>query len=252
MLNHSIIYKSLLTVSTQGAGTYNYWGGDTEELYLTNLKTQANDWYYRTHPVTYTVNSQGYRCDQELNDIDWTNSTVIFGCSNVFGDGIENKYTISSQLQKLLKTPVINLGIGGASAELIRHNVTLLLEYYPRPRRIVVLWPDRTRTVSYEYSHASLHGSWNTEQHTWSDLWNRGSNADNQFWFTRSSVRQQCKHTEYIDACVNADDSVIAQTESIFELRRRGDHMGARDLQHPSPGAAGLIAEWIRQQIKHI
>ena len=227
-------------------------GGDTKELYLANLKTQPDDWYYRTHPITYTLNEQGYRLEQELNQIDWPNSTVLFGCSNVFGDGIANKHTISSQLQALLKEPVVNLGIGGASAELIRHNLTLLLEYYPRPKRIVILWPDRTRTVSYEHNYPAVHGSWNIEQNTLADLWNQGHNADNQFWFTRMSVKHECKDIEYIDACVNADDAVLVQTESIFELRRRSDHMGARDLKHPSPGACSLIAQWIYHKIKHI
>ena len=252
MLNHSIIYKSLLKVNTAGKGTYMFMGGDTQELYLANLKTQPQDWYYRTHAITYTLNEQGYRLEQELDAIDWPNSTVLFGCSNVFGDGIANKHTISSQLQSLLKEPVINLGIGGASAELIRHNLTLLLEYYPRPKRIVILWPDRTRTVSYEHNYPAVHGSWNIEQNTLADLWNQGHNSDNQFWFTRYSVVQQCKDIEYIDACVNADDAVLVQTESIYELRRRGDHMGARDLKHPSPGACGLIAQWIRSQISSV
>ena len=252
MLNHSVIYKTLLKVNAADKGVYNFMGGDTKELYLENLTRQPADWYYRTHPITYQLNEQGYRLDQELNEINWANATVIFGCSNVFGDGIENKHTISSQLQRLLKEPVINLGIGGASAELIRHNITLLLEYYPTPKRIVILWPDRTRTVSYEHMYPSVHGSWNIEQNTLADLWNQGHNTDNQFWFTRHSVKQQCKDLVYIDACVDADDAVIVQTESIFELRRRNDHMGARDLQHPSPGACGLIAQWIRQRIKHI
>ena len=249
MLNHSIVYKTLLKVNTLPKGLYNYWGGDTKELFLENLKTQPDDWYYRSHPITYAINTQGYRLEQELADIDWANSTVIFGCSNVFGDGIKNKHTISSQLQALLKEPVVNLGVGGASAELIRHNLTLLLEFYPQPKRIVILWPDRTRTVSYEHNYPSIHGSWNIEQHTLADLWNQGHNADNQFWFTRHAVKGMCKGIEYIDACVDHDDAVLVQTQSIFELRRRGDHMGARDLKHPSPGACSLIAEWIRQQI---
>lgn len=252
MLNHSIIYKTLLKVNTLPKGTYQYMGGDTEQLFEQNLQTQPQDWYYRTHAITYTINEQGYRLEQELATIDWANATVIFGCSNVFGDGIENKHTISSQLQKLLKTPVINLGIGGASAELIRHNITLLLEYLPKPKRIVVLWPDRTRTVSYEHNYPAVHGSWNILQNSLADLWNQGHNADNQFWFTRYAVKNMCKDIEYIDACVNADDAVLVQTADIFELRRRGDNMGARDLQHPSPGAASLIAQWIRSQISSV
>jgi len=235
-----------------GPGVYNHMGGDTQELYLDNLKSQPKDWYYRTHAITYQLNEQGYRLEQELADVNWADATVLFGCSNVFGDGIANKHTISQQLQSLLKEPVINLGIGGASAELIRHNITLLLEYYPRPKRIVILWPDRTRTVSYEHNYPSVHGSWNIEQNTLADLWNQGHNTDNQFWFTRHAVKRMCQDVEYIDACVNADDAVIVQTQSIYELRRRQDTMGARDLKHPGPGACGLIAQWIRSQISSV
>lgn len=233
-------------------GQHAFMGGDTEQLFKHNLQTQPTDWYYRTHAITYTLNQDGYRIDQELNEIDWAMSTVIFGCSNVFGDGIEEQYTISRQLETLISEPVINLGIGGASAELIRHNITLLLEYLPKPRRVIILWPDRTRCVSYEHGNPSAHGSWNIEQNTLADLWNQGDNAANQFWFTRTAVKQQCKDIEYIDACVNTDDAVLIDTKSVFDLRHTPDAMGSRDLRHPSPAACKCIAEWIRSQITSV
>lgn len=89
------------------------WSGtDTKKLYESNLKKQPKNWYYRNNNVRYTINSNGYRT-YEFKDINWKNSVIIFGCSQVFGIGLDDEYTISNQLSKLIKCPVINMGMGG-------------------------------------------------------------------------------------------------------------------------------------------
>ena len=37
-------------------------GSDTKELFEHNLKTQTNDWYYRTDQISYVRNNIGHRC----------------------------------------------------------------------------------------------------------------------------------------------------------------------------------------------
>jgi len=78
-----------LTVDTSSINK-NFAVSDTEELFNHNLKIMPQDWFYRTNPVNYTVNSQGYRTE-EFEKIDWAQSVVIFGCSTVFGTGVSDE-----------------------------------------------------------------------------------------------------------------------------------------------------------------
>ena len=96
-------------------------GTDSNELYQTNLKAKSKDWEYRHKSVKYTLNKHSYRTEQ-FADIDWANSVVIFGCSAVFGVGVDDADTISSQLSTLMNCPVINMGVGGSSITYALHN----------------------------------------------------------------------------------------------------------------------------------
>lgn len=112
-------------------------GNGTKELFEQNLKTQPDDWYYRTHPVKYTLNSLGYRT-KEFDDIDWKESIVMFGCSNVFGTGVTDEHTIPYFLEQLSGRPVINMGIGGSSIQTVLHNSIILNDSkYPTPKAVV-------------------------------------------------------------------------------------------------------------------
>ena len=60
------------------------------------------------------TNPQGWRSPHDFNTLDWNNSVLVFGCSQVWGQGLGYSETLTSQLELRLNQPVINLGIMGA------------------------------------------------------------------------------------------------------------------------------------------
>jgi hypothetical protein len=139
----------------------NEWiGSDTEELYLHNLKSQAADWQWRNQKVSYTCNSQNYRAP-EWNTIDWSNSIVVFGCSQIFGIGVSDNQTVGYYLSKLLNKSVINLGIPGGSVMALWVNTEKLLDHKVNPLAVIYNWPSANRTVELiDDQYNSPAGSW--------------------------------------------------------------------------------------------
>jgi hypothetical protein len=144
-----------------GGFTLNFCPADTQKLFEQNLKTQPEDWYYRTHPVKYTLNSLGYRT-REFDDIDWKESIVMFGCSFVFADGVTDEHTIPYFLEQLSGRPVINMGVGSSSIQTTLHNSIILNDSeYPTPKAVVNMWTDLNRYQYYMNNNVSYIGQWN-------------------------------------------------------------------------------------------
>jgi hypothetical protein len=122
---------------------------DNKKLFEKHLKSMPATWYYRLNQVNYTVNSENYRTD-EFDTIDWSQSIVIFGCSNVFGTGITDEDTISANLSKITNRPVINMGMGGTSMHFAMHNSTILRNRYTIPYAVVHIWSSIERCMLYE------------------------------------------------------------------------------------------------------
>jgi hypothetical protein len=117
---------------------------DTEENFQKNLKTQPSDWYYRNHQVKYTMNGQFYRCEP-FDKINWNESIVIFGCSNVFGDAVDDSDTIAANLKQLIGCNVINLGLSGSCQQDSLYNMMTLKNNNIKPRAIIHVWTDSMR-----------------------------------------------------------------------------------------------------------
>ena len=121
-------------------------GSDTEELFNINLSTQPEGWPWRKQPVTYTINSQRYRAP-EWDQIDWGNSIVVFGCSQVFGIGVDDHQTACHQLSCLLGINVVNLGMPGGSCMGQWINTEKLLNYKVKPLAVIYNWPMANRII---------------------------------------------------------------------------------------------------------
>jgi hypothetical protein len=119
---------------------------DTLQNFKKNLKTQPLDWYYNTNSVRYTLNGQNYRC-KPFNEINWNDSIVIFGCSVVFGDGMDDADTLSNRLQELVGCDVVNLGACGSCQTTSLYNMTRLREKNIKPRAIIHVWTESTRSL---------------------------------------------------------------------------------------------------------
>jgi hypothetical protein len=160
----------------RNAPRQNLWRAtDKESLYTENLKIQPDDWFYRTNEVRYSDNSEGYRT-KEFDTINWQQSIVIFGCSSIYGVGLDDKHTISAQLEKILGMPVINMGQGGTSINYNLHNSMILADRCPAPKAVIMGWPIYDRCVYYGKDSIVNYGPWNLEENNYMDLWCKDEN----------------------------------------------------------------------------
>lgn len=157
----------------------NYWlGSDTEKKFNTNLKIQPANWYYRTNSVTYKLNSNKYRCP-EWEEINWSESWIVLGCSCVQGIGLDESDVLSSRLAELLNSSVINLGMGATGPNAIMFNSIRLIDNDIRPKGVIILNGDfaLTRLSLFMQKESVSLGYWMinqvrpSEEFSYSDLY---------------------------------------------------------------------------------
>jgi hypothetical protein len=231
-----------------GGFTLDFSGSDTKELFEQNLKTEPDNWYYRTHEVKYTLNSLGYRT-KEFDDIDWKESIVVFGCSYVFADGVPDEHTIPYFLEKLSGRPVINMGMGGSSIQTVLHNSIILNDSkYPTPKAIVNIWTNLNRYQLYRNNSTDHMGEWDR-------LNQEFGKKENLLSFNLMNIkmiRNLWKNkTIYYEATLFGGDKLINRLDKeiyceFFEY----DGGLARDLGHNGPVKNLEIARGIYKKIK--
>ena len=112
----------------------------------------------------YNVNSLSYRAP-EFNTVDWANSFVIQGCSQVFGlSTLEDDCILNYYLSKLLNAPVINLGVPGSGMEVQYVNALEMLECGIRPKGVFIVYPNMDRYSLYTNSQRRHIGSWGQDE----------------------------------------------------------------------------------------
>lgn len=234
-------------------GQYKYFQGDSEEFYLKNLKTMPEDWYYRTNDITYDVNSYGFRT-RDFNEINWQDSYVMFGCSFVFGTGVEESKTIPSFLSEYLGKEVINLGISAASNELIFYALTMFKKKYGIPLGVIVLWSSIERSTFFIYNGISSLGPWSVREDVYS------KKVDRKLY--------ECLQSEWVNGFMKSHYLSLAATEmwkneckffsttsfndTIFSKHILLYDQKGRDLSHCGNETNKLNAELIFNELKTI
>ena len=213
-------------------------GSDHERKFIRNLKSEPLTWYYRNNQVTYTLNSMGYRAP-EFDMIDWNNSIVLIGCSNVFGVGLSNSHTIAYQLEQLTGFPVINMGASSTSIQFAFHNNIMLHTGYPVPKAVINIWSGKDRCIYYNEDSVHNFGPWDTESGSYYDKWTeKMSHSDANAVLLTMAVRQLWKDkTNYYEASFFENTSVLLNIPELNKL----DY--ARDLTHPGIQSTGVAAQ---------
>ncbi len=140
--------KSLISFLPKNQ-TFDFYGQDSERIFKMNLKKfKKTDWIYKNKPITYKFNEHGFR-NKSFDKVDWSNSIVVLGCSNVQGIGLSLEDTLCYHLEKKLNTPVVNLGIGGSAVDLACWNSLQLHNYYPKPKALIQVWTSLGRYTDY-------------------------------------------------------------------------------------------------------
>jgi hypothetical protein len=223
-----------------------YSGTDTETTYQKNLLKQPKDWYYRDNPINYkkNTNTHGYRT-QEFADIDWANSVVIFGCSMVYGVGVHEEDTLSSQLSKLINMPVINMGVGGTSMEYSLYNSIILSNRYPTPKAVVQIWSSYTRATYYNTHHAEHYGSWNMQKNNFIDVSSKDpSHGKVHAVMAQLISKQLWRDTKYYES------SFFNETSELLFLKTMPILDYARDMSHPGRLTLERYAKMIKDGLE--
>jgi hypothetical protein len=182
----------------------NFIGTDNEDDYNANLEKMPPDWIYRQTPITYTLNSDGYRTT-EFSTIDWCNSIVLFGCSNVFGMGVDDSSTLSSQLQQLTGIPVINMGLAATSMTHALYNQLILSEIEPNPLAIVNVWTVINRMCAFIPDKVINHGRWDLVEEGFDEMKQleiinyKTTTAATHSYFARLAAKNLWKNTKYYE-----------------------------------------------------
>lgn len=218
---------------------------DSEEQFNENLKSQPDDWYYRTNQVTYRTNSDNYRTE-EFKKIDWAESVVVLGCSFVYGAGLDEADTLSSQLSLLLDRPVVNLGVIGASPTLVLHNSVILASHYPQPKAVIHVWPDHCRSVYYSANDVANYGPWNSEQNSFGEAWARDDDHGKVSSVLASMTAKQIWKERYYETAYLLDIALPLNFPPLIKLKPKD---WSRDLRHPGRKTTQQVAEKIAKTL---
>jgi len=209
------------------------------------LPPQMENVYPRINPINYRVNSYGYRCP-EFDTINWENSYVLLGASNIFGEGVLENETISHYLQEMLGEPVINLGFAAASNQHVLLTMSMLARKHI-PKKWLVSYLDSSRWLHWDptttdpidvQAHRASHPQFCSTP--WPQL------MESLDWYSsqaRVSVQAIAKNNmvEFgFDGQIDDDWNVTT-----FKLIDEG-----RVEKHPGPETNKIIAEWLYKEIK--
>ena len=219
-------------------------GMDSEKTFNKNLETQPSDWYYRTAPVHYTLNQHGYRTE-EFDRIDWANSIVIFGCSIVFGVGVDDQHTMANQLSILTGKSVVNMGVVGSSMTYSLHNAIILRERQSMPLAVVNAWSHHCRTVYYNETTCEAHGMWSVDRSDYSKSWiEKDSHSQTHAIVASKTSKLLWENTKYLEC------SFFKDTAEILDCRWIKGKKDARDCDHPGITSHHDTAVFLAEQLK--
>lgn len=155
--------------------TLDYFGMDHPDhwkFHWDNVKKVHPDAFHddTKEKIKYKFNTHGYRC-KEFNNIDWSNFILFLGCSNTFGQGVPEKFLVSSLLEKHLKVDCVNLGVPGGSNMLMSDIALHLAERKIFPKLVVIGWSTLDRIYDIIDNQIENLGIWSTSWYpTKSDL----------------------------------------------------------------------------------
>jgi hypothetical protein len=129
---------------------------DTRQLYQQNLKTQPEDWIYRTKHISYNYNDNGHRC-KNISDINLDNYILFTGCSHTEGVGLCLEDTFPYLLSQKMNYDYYNMGLGGIGLDILVYNLIIWFEKVKKPPKILIIqWPHNVRVTVQDFSNLSV------------------------------------------------------------------------------------------------
>ena len=191
----------------------------------------------------YDINSESYRTI-EFNDIDWADSVVIFGCSNVFGNIDDDNNTLSTQLQEMINTPVINMGVCASSMEFSFFNNMILKNNYPIPKAVVNVWTSIDRTTSYLRDKVINHGSWSPNE-----IYMKAYNETHSNPEVHAIMMQLITKQSWIEKTQYYECTFFSSTAKLLNIYQQECVDRASDNMHPGQKTTYNLAIKIKKEL---
>ena len=179
--------------------------------------------------VDYHYNSHGYRT-REFRDIT-TPYVLALGCSHTEGEALHRSWC--DFLQDALGHTVINLGIRGSDAGMIRRNIQCwTASDLPPPRAVIVQWPDAGRLMIWEDTQAII-----TNSHSRNTIWQtmlRSSecNFDILWLDAVISANRMCQDRGLIIINMHFPHSIADDHQRIFDAYNVKMHINSLTSKH--------------------
>jgi len=184
------------------------------------------------------------------NDAVW-----FFGCSHVFGTGLDHKETAPYQLSRLLEHTVVNYGRPGIGPLTIKIQITELLKNYT-PKAIIIAWPsfDRWQSESVLWIPHCLTGvEMHSDNFGCKKLWPEQWKQYKELVITGELRKLNLEAVQDTHMIVNGIPYVeFSYTEQEFTTPAYPFKDLAKDNMHPGPVTQQIIAEWAAEQLHEI
>lgn len=223
------------------------------EYYRENLFLPGNvSSCSREELISMKINSLHYRT-VEFETIDWNNSVVIFGCSTVFGAGLNDNETIAYTLEQILGRPVVNMGVPSSSIAYSVFNQIILSKMNVTPYAVINIWSSINRISCFSERGPYHIGPW-TGRRPGNNIFDRGFKSLFDSWNTNDSnpalhcmflqkmTEIMWKDTKHFQGTFFPNTSEALNVE-LFQYKDRAKE----DDKHPGPLTAKAVAEQLAQ-----
>ena len=226
-------------------------GNDTLKFFIRKQKELGGQWYYNNKKITYKYNTNGFRA-QEFNNINWANSVLVLGCSNVMGIANRVEDSVPSVLQDILGIPCINLGISGSAVDHACWNSLILHENYPHPKAIVQVWSSTRRYTDFldvgivkaDYPIFGVPMCPSNVQ-PWKSHY-----CVKHSWELRSKFYVAADRALWKDKTIYFEATFFEHSAKQLEVPWVNEFDKGRDFDHPGHGSCKAMAELIAKNLK--
>lgn len=224
-------------------GVQHYQGTDSPEQRRDLEKVYGPTWKYYNKTITYTNNSNGYRAP-EWDQVDWNNSVLVMGCSNVHGCGHDDEDTLPKRIERKINMPVVNLGANGTGLSYHVENTNQLIAAGIKPKAVVLMHPMAGRFTYFFKPWFRNISQWSTtplEQAMWNH-YAYDDNHVNKMQEINSTVISNMWRCPVIKYSFDWNDHMIATPA--FEYDQSADDM------HPGDETFDVLSTAIAHDIK--
>jgi hypothetical protein len=214
------------------------------------------DWVDKVNAIiNYKAGIQIRKWKDHGLSVNPNNAIWFFGCSHVFGTGLEHYETAPYQLSELLKHTVINYGRPGIGPMTIKTQIEELLKDYT-PTAIIIAWPsfDRWQSGSVLWipqclTDVKMHNDNFGSKKLWPKQWNQYK----ELVMTGKLRQTNLKAVQDTHMLVNGIPYVeFSYTEQEFTTPVYPFKDLATDNSHPGFNTQHEIAKWVAEQLHEI